>query len=95
MHRAVHDPATEIPIHGVEKTDEPGRLCSLNLTVHGLEGDIRHGGNANSYYDDLHDATVRFNFVLANPPFNVNAVDNVFGDRNPVCSCVGMENYAG
>jgi type I restriction enzyme M protein len=43
--------------------------------VHGLEGDIRHGGNVNSYYDDPHAATGQFDFVLANPPFNVNAVD--------------------
>jgi type I restriction enzyme M protein len=43
--------------------------------VHGLEGDIRHGGNINSYYDDPHTATGQFDFVLANPPFNVNAVD--------------------
>ena len=61
--------------HGVEKTDETGRLCRLNLAVHGLEGDIRHGGNVNSYYDDPHAATGQFDFVLANPPFNVNAVD--------------------
>jgi type I restriction enzyme M protein len=69
------NPNAELSIHGVEKTDETGRLCRLNLAVHGLEGDIRHGGQVNSYYDDPHKATGAFDFVLANPPFNVNAVD--------------------
>jgi type I restriction enzyme M protein len=69
------NPAAELSIHGIEKTDETGRLCRLNLAVHGLEGDIKHGGQVNSYYDDPHDATGSFDFVLANPPFNVNAVD--------------------
>jgi len=69
------NPAAELAICGVEKTDETGRLCRLNLAVHGLEGDIKHGGNINSYYDDPHAATGQFDFVLANPPFNVNAVD--------------------
>lgn len=69
------NPAAELAICGVEKTDETGRLARMNLAVHGLEGDIRHGGNVNSYYDDPHAATGQFDFVLANPPFNVNAVD--------------------
>ena len=69
------NPAAELSICGVEKTDETGRLARLNLAVHGLEGEIRHGGNINSYYDDPHTATGQFDFVLANPPFNVNAVD--------------------
>ena len=69
------NPAAELAICGVEKTDETGRLCRLNLAVHGLEGDIKHGGNINSYYDDPHSASGQFDFVLANPPFNVNAVD--------------------
>ena len=77
------NPAAELSIHGIEKTDETGRLCRMNLAVHGLEGEIRHGGNVNSYYDDPHEATGpstgsgegRFDFVLANPPLNVNAVD--------------------
>ena len=69
------NPAAELSICGVEKTDETGRLARLNLAVHGLEGDIKHGGNINSYYDDPHNATGQFDFVLANPPFNVNAVD--------------------
>ncbi len=68
------NPAAELAIHGSEKIDETVRLCRMNLAVHGLEGDI-HTAAINSYYDDPHDATGRFDFVLANPPFNVNAVD--------------------
>jgi type I restriction enzyme M protein len=69
------NPAAELSICGVEKTDETGRLCRLNLAVHGLEGSVMHGGKVNSYYDDPHTAVGAFDFVLANPPFNVNAVD--------------------
>ncbi len=69
------NPASELSIFGVEKTDETGRLCRMNLAVHGLEGNVRHGGKVNSYYDDPHEAVGAFDFALANPPFNVNAVD--------------------
>jgi len=44
----------------------------MNLAVHGLSGEIREG---NSYYEDLHKSVGRFDFVMANPPFNVDRID--------------------
>jgi type I restriction enzyme M protein len=44
----------------------------MNLALHGLSGDIRL---ANSYYEDLHHAVGKFDFVMANPPFNVGGID--------------------
>ena len=64
--------ANEISIYGQEKVGETVKLCRMNLAIHGLEGDIRE---TNSYYEDPHQSTARFDFALANPPFNVNAVD--------------------
>ena len=66
------NPSSELAIHGQEKVGATVALSRMNLAVHGLEGDIRE---ANSYYEDLHKSTGSFDFVLANPPFNVNAVD--------------------
>jgi type I restriction enzyme M protein len=71
------NPSDEISIYGQEKTSETVRLCRMNLAVHGLSGDIRQG---NSYYEDLHSSVTkttegRFDFVMANPPFNVDKVD--------------------
>ncbi len=66
------NPASEINIFGVEKMSDTLRLCRMNLAVHGLSGDIRE---ANSYYDDPHRLIGRFDFVMANPPFNQSEVD--------------------
>jgi type I restriction enzyme M protein len=66
------NPNAEIMVYGQEKTDETVRLCKMNLAVHGLEGDIRQG---NSYYEDIHDSVGKFDFVMANPPFNVDRID--------------------
>lgn len=72
LERHRKDPGSELSIYGQEKTKETVRLAKMNLAVHGLAGDIRE---ANSYYEDLHDSIGKFDFVMANPPFNVNKVD--------------------
>ena len=61
-----------LSIFGQEKVQDTVRLCKMNLAVHGLSGDIRQ---ANTYYENAHDCVSRFDFVMANPPFNVDAVD--------------------
>ena len=63
---------TEISIYGQEKVAETIRLCKMNLAVHGLSGDIRQ---AVTYYEDSHKSVGKFDFVMANPPFNVDKVD--------------------
>ncbi|MGB3218129.1 MAG: class I SAM-dependent DNA methyltransferase [Anaerolineae bacterium] len=66
------NPGAELSIYGQEKVAETVRLGKMNLAVHGLAGDIRQG---NAYYEDLHRSTGKFDFVMANPPFNVDRVD--------------------
>jgi type I restriction enzyme M protein len=66
------DPNAEIAIYGQEKVADTIRLCKMNLAVHGVSGDIRE---ANTYYEDLHESLGKFDFVMANPPFNVSGVD--------------------
>ena len=66
------DPGAELSIHGQERVAQTVRICQMNLAVHGLEGDIRQG---NTYYEDIHRSRGKFDFVMANPPFNVNRVD--------------------
>jgi type I restriction enzyme M protein len=62
----------EISVYGQERISETVRLAKMNLAVHGLGGDIRQG---NTYYEDLHNSRGKFDFVMANPPFNVDRVD--------------------
>lgn len=66
------NPSREISIYGSEKMADTQKLCRLNLAVHGLSGDIRE---ANSYYEDPHGMVGKFDFVMANPPFNQSEVD--------------------
>jgi type I restriction enzyme M protein len=67
-----NSPAEELSVFGLERVAETRQLCLMNLAVHGLSGDIRQG---NSYYEDPHGCVGQFDFVMANPPFNVDKVD--------------------
>lgn len=66
------NPSNELSIYGQERVTGTVNLCKMNLAVHGLSGDIREG---NTYYEDIHKTTGKFDFVMANPPFNVKNVD--------------------
>lgn len=76
--RHQRSPDREISLFGMEKTKETIRLAKMNLAVHGLSGTI---ADTNSYYDDAPAAfegvplVGGFDFVMANPPFNVSGVD--------------------
>jgi type I restriction enzyme M protein len=63
-----------LSIYGQERVDEPVRLCKMNLAVHGLEGQV---SQSNTYYEDSFKSVGQFDYVMANPPFNVNKIDKV------------------
>ena len=80
VERHRRDPGQELSIYGQEKTGDTVKLAKMNLAVHGLTGDIKEG---NTYYEDLHDSVGKFDFVMANPPFNVNKVDKTKLEDDP------------
>jgi type I restriction enzyme M protein len=68
-----HESPTErLTFRGLEKNATTIRLAKMNLAVHGLEGDIQ---KAITYYEDPHELLGKADFVMANPPFNVDEID--------------------
>lgn len=65
-------PVEKVTFFGQEKTDTNTKLAKMNLAVHGLEGNIQEG---NTFYEDKHNLVGKCDFVMANPPFNVDGVD--------------------
>ncbi len=63
---------TDLFVYGQEKTLETVKLAKMNIAVNGLRGDVRQ---ANTYYEDPFDSFEKFDYVLANPPFNVDDVN--------------------
>ena len=66
------NPAEKLTFYGLEKNATTIRLAKMNLAVHGLEGDIQ---KAISYYEDPHELLGKADYVMANPPFNVDEID--------------------
>ena len=69
------DPMQRVTFYGHEKNETTVKLAHINLAVHGLEGKIRAGNEAITYYNDPHELAGQCDFVMANPPFNVDEVD--------------------
>jgi len=65
-------PAEKVTFYGQEKAELNTKLAKMNLAVHGLEGNIQEG---NTFYEDKHSLVGGADFVMANPPFNVDGVD--------------------
>jgi len=66
------NPTDRLTFRGLEKNATTIRLAKMNLAVHGLEGDIQ---KAITYYEDPHELVGKADFVMANPPFNVDEID--------------------
>ncbi len=72
LERTGRDVHKLVTFRGQEKTATTIRLAKMNLAVHGLEGNILEG---NTFYQDHHEMLGKADFVMANPPFNVDGVD--------------------
>ena len=60
--------------YGQEKVEYNAQLCLMNMAVHGLNGKIMSGNEANTFYNDAHSLEGCCDYVMANPPFNVDKV---------------------
>ena len=65
---------TAMTFYGQEKLDYNAKLCIMNMAVHGLNAKIVSGDEANSFYHDAHNLEGCCDYVMANPPFNVDKV---------------------
>ncbi len=72
VERLHQNPSDKLTFRGLEKNATTIRLAKMNLAVHGLEGDIQ---KAITYYEDPHELLGKSDFVMANPPFNVDEID--------------------
>lgn len=65
---------SSMTFYGQEKVEYNAQLCLMNMAVHGLTGVVKSGDEANSFYHDAHNLEGCCDYVMANPPFNVDKV---------------------
>lgn len=70
-HNATNQDLMRFRCYGVEKDPDTGKLGKMNLLLNNVRGEITE---ANSYYSDPYNAFGKFDYVMANPPFNVDEV---------------------
>lgn len=70
-HNATNEDLMKFRCYGVEKEPDTVKLAKMNLILNNIRGDITE---ANSFYSDPYDAVGNFDYVMANPPFNVDKV---------------------
>ena len=71
--------------YGQEKVEYNAKLCLMNMAVHGLTGVVKSGDEANSFYHDAHNLAGCCDYVMANPPFNVDKVKAESARVRAVC----------
>ena len=80
VERLHQNPSEKLTFRGLEKNATTIRLAKMNLAVHGLEGDIQ---KAITYYQDPHELLGKAAYVMANPPFNVDEIDEGKVKKDP------------
>ena len=70
----VANPNSSMTFYGQEKVEYNAQLCLMNMAVHGLTGVIKSGDEANTFYHDAHNLNGCCDYIMANPPFNVDKV---------------------
>ena len=76
VHSAGMEANSAMTFYGQEKVEYNAKLCLMNMAVHGLNGIIKSGDEANTFYHDAHNLDGCCDYVMANPPFNVDKVNS-------------------
>ncbi len=77
----------DVAVYGQEKSNETVKLAKMNMAVNGLRGEIKQ---ANSYYEDPYESLGKYDYVLANPPFNVDDVSLDAVEQDPRFNAYGV-----